>query len=124
MPSEYRCSIFSMNSCVLALVADASATIATIRATTVSDAARQTRTRSAPVPLLVPANTSFPGFLAAGRGSPVMVAWSTYEAPPTTVPSTGMRAPGFTSTRSPACNASRTTSRTTPSRRTVADRGR
>src|SRR5579863_10517285 len=66
-----------MNSCVFALVADACSTMATIRATTVSDAARVTRTRSAPVPLRVPANTSSPGFLAAGSGSPVMVAWST-----------------------------------------------
>ncbi len=81
MPMEYRCSIFSMNSCVLALVADASSTIATMRATTVSDAARSTRTRSAPVPLRVPANTSSPGILATGSGSPVIVAWSTSLAP-------------------------------------------
>ena len=63
-----------MNSCVRALVADASATIATIRATTVSDAARPTRTRSAPGPFRVPANTSSPGILATGSGSPVIVA--------------------------------------------------
>ena len=105
MPSEYRCSIFSMNSCVLALVAEACSTMATIRATTVSAAARLTRTRSAPVPLLVPANTSFPGFLAAGRGSPVMVAWSTSLEPDSTSPSAAMRSPGRTRMTSPARRA-------------------
>ena len=74
MASEYRCSTFSMNSCVLALVADACSTMATIRATTVSEAERPTRTRSAPVPLRVPANTSSPGFFVTGSGSPVIVA--------------------------------------------------
>src|ERR1700747_2607551 len=58
-----------MNSGVLALVAEACPTMATMRATTVSDAARLTRTRSAPVPLLVAANTSSPGVLAGGSGS-------------------------------------------------------
>jgi hypothetical protein len=56
------------------LVADASATIATIRATTVFDAARPTRTRSAPAPFRVPANTSSPAILAASSGSSVIVA--------------------------------------------------
>lgn len=63
-----------MNSCVVALVALASDTIATIRAMTVSAAGRVTRTRRVPVPLTVPANTSSPIVLSTGRGSPVMVA--------------------------------------------------
>src|SRR5271165_2692708 len=83
-----------MNSWVLALVADASATIATIRATTVSVAARSTRTVSAPVPLRVPANTSSPAVLAAGSGSPVIVAWFTSLAPDSTWPSAPIRSPG------------------------------
>ena len=52
-----------------------------MRAITESAASRSTRTRSAPVPLRVPANTSSPGCLATGSGSPVMVAWSTSLAP-------------------------------------------
>ena len=59
------------------------------------------RTRSAPVPLLVPANTSSPGFLAAGSGSPVIVAWSTSLEPDSTCPSAAMRSPGRTRITSP-----------------------
>ena len=74
MPREYRCSTFSMNSWVRALVPDASSTMAAMRAITVSVAARLTLTVSAPVPFMVPANTSSPGSLTAGSGSPVIVA--------------------------------------------------
>ncbi|VEG47547.1 Uncharacterised protein [Mycolicibacterium chitae] len=74
MPTEYRCSTFSMNNCILALLALASATIATMRAITMSAAGRDTRTRRVPVPLTVPAKTSSPGCLVTGSGSPVMVA--------------------------------------------------
>src|SRR3984957_1453969 len=70
-----------MNSCVFALVAEACSTMATIRATTVSAAARLTSTRSAPVPLVVPANTSLPGFLGAGRGSPGVGGWAPVAGP-------------------------------------------
>ena len=75
-----------MNSCVFALVADACSTMATIRATTVSPAARLTRTRSAPVPLRVPANTSSPGVLSrrqrlAGDGGLVHVAGTGQHLP-------------------------------------------
>ena len=99
--TEYHCSTLSMNSWVFALVADASSTIDTIRAMTVSCAARVTRTRSAPVPLRVPANTSSPAVLATGNGSPVIEAWSTSLVPSTTSPSTPMRSPGRTSRTSP-----------------------
>ncbi len=115
MPMEYRCSIFSMNSCVLALVADASSTIATMRATAVSDAARSTRTRSAPVPLRVPANTSSPGILATGSGSPVIVAWSTSLAPSRTWPSAPTRSPGRPSPTSPMRRLAASTTSSAPS---------
>lgn len=74
MPIEYRCSIFSMNNWVGALVSEASSTIFTIRAITESAGSRSTRTRRAPVPFTVPANTSSPACLATGNGSPVIVA--------------------------------------------------
>jgi hypothetical protein len=45
-----------------------------MRAITVSAAARLTLTVSAPVPFSVPSNTSSPGSLTAGSGSPVIVA--------------------------------------------------
>ncbi len=106
MPREYRCSTFSMNSWVGALVSEASSTMATIRAITESVASRSTRMRSAPVPLRVPANTSSPGRLATGRGSPVMVAWSTSPVPSRTRPSAPIRSPGRTSTVSPTVNSS------------------
>jgi hypothetical protein len=70
-----------MNSWVGALVSEASSTIFTIRAITESAGSRSTRTRRAPVPSTVPANTSSPVCLATGRGSPVIVAWSTSLAP-------------------------------------------
>ena len=56
-----------MNSWVRALVAEASCTRETMRATTESAAARCTRTVSAPVPLRVPANTSSPRCLRRGH---------------------------------------------------------
>lgn len=90
-----------MKSWVRALLALASATIAAIRAMTVSAAGRVTRRRSVPVPLTVPAKTSSPGFLSAGSGSPVMCAWSTSLAPSITTPSPPIRSPGRTIRTSP-----------------------
>ena len=104
-----------MNSWVLALVAAASSTMATIRATTLSRGPRPTRTRSAPVPLAVPANTSSPAVLAAGSGSPVIVAWSTSLAPESTVPSAAMRSPGRTRMTSPISRPSASTVSSIPS---------
>ncbi len=115
MPAEYRCSTFSMNSWVRALVADASATIATIRAITKSAAARLTRTVSAPVPFSVPANTSSPGSLKAGSGSPVIVAWSASLAPSRTCPSAAIRSPGRTTITSPAARSAASTVSSAPS---------
>ena len=106
-----------MNSCVRALVADACSTSATMRATTESAAARPTRTRSAPVPLSVPANTSSPGCLTTGSGSPVIEAWSTSPAPSSTAPSAPIRSPGRTTTRSPTASSAVSTTSSTPSGR-------
>ncbi|GAA1550157.1 hypothetical protein GCM10009678_36360 [Actinomadura kijaniata] len=104
-----------MNSWVGALVSDASATMATIRAMTVSDGSRSTRTRSAPVPFRVPANTSSPARLSTGSGSPVMVAWSTSLAPSSTRPSAPTRSPGRTRTVSPTRSRSVGTVSSAPS---------
>ncbi len=90
-----------MNNWVGALVSEASSTIFTIRAITESDGSRSTRTRRAPVPLTVPAKTSSPTCLATGRGSPVMVAWSTSLVPSRTWPSAPTRSPGRTRMVSP-----------------------
>lgn len=83
-----------MNNWVGALVRAASSVMATIRAMTDSEASRSTATLSVPVPFSVPANTSSPGSFAVGRGSPVMVAWSTSLAPSRTRPSAPTRSPG------------------------------
>ncbi|SCL43182.1 hypothetical protein GA0070615_6314 [Micromonospora aurantiaca] len=112
---EYRCSTFSMNSCVLALVADACSTRATMRAITDSPASRCTRTTSVPVPLRVPANTSSPTDLPAGSGSPVMVASSTSLMPSTTTASAPMRTPGRTRTWSPKRSSTVSTTVSPPS---------
>lgn len=100
-PTAYRCSTFSMNSCVGALVREASSTRVTIRAITESAGSRSTRTRRAPVPLRVPAKTSSPGVFRTGSGSPVMVAWSASLVPSRTRPSAPIRSPGRISRMSP-----------------------
>lgn len=122
-PIEYRCSTFSMNSCVRALVALASSTRVAIRAMTASAAGRSTRTVSTPVPFDVPAQTSSPGALSTGNGSPVMDAWSTSEPPSSTVPSAGTRSPGRTTTTSPAVRSAAGTARSCPPASTVACSG-
>src|SRR5437868_14332237 len=71
-----------------------------------------------------PANTGAPAVFSSGIDSPVMRAWSTNEWPAMTVPSTGMRPPGFTSTASPTASASVSTSATPPPRRTDTARGK
>ena len=95
-----------------------------MRATTESAAARDTSTTSAPVPLTVPANTSAPGVLVTGSGSPVIEAWSTSLAPSTTYPSAPIRSPGRTRTRSPGVTAAVSRTSSVPSsRRRVARSG-
>ena len=104
-----------MNSWVFALVAEACSTSATMRATTVSAAARSTCTRSAPVPFTVPANTSSPGWRGTGSGSPVTDDWSTSLVPSSTCPSAPTRSPGRTRITAPGTRVAASTSASEPS---------
>ena len=63
----------------------------------------------APVPFMVPANTSAPGIFSAGIDSPVIVDWSTSLAPETTVPSPAIRSPGRTMMMSPMTRSAAST---------------
>jgi len=94
-----------------------------IRESIVSDAGFVTLTSSDPFWLMVPANTSSPACLLTGIGSPVTAAWSTYEIPAITVPSTGIRSPGRTLTTSPTPIESTAQISSRPFRRTRASFG-
>ena len=85
-----------------ALRACASSTACTMRDRTVSAPVRATRTRSRPVPFSDPATTGSPAVFGTGADSPDKSASSASDPPSTTYPSTGIRSPGTTSTRSPA----------------------
>ncbi|WP_291311884.1 MULTISPECIES: hypothetical protein [unclassified Devosia] len=63
----------------------------------------------------MPAKTSAPSALSWGTLSPVMGAWLTAAAPPTTVPSTGIFSPVRTSTIWPALTSAMPTVRSRPS---------
>src|SRR5207245_10370057 len=65
---------------------------------------------------VVPAWTSAPVTFSTGSDSPVIDDWSTKECPSSTMPSTGIRAPGFTTIRSPTWTSSVSTSWARPSR--------
>jgi hypothetical protein len=54
-----------------------------------------------PDSLSVPLNTLLPGNFSTGMDSPVIGAWLTLLAPAITTPSTGIHAPGLTTTMSP-----------------------
>ena len=56
-----------------------------------------------PSPLIVPPTTLSPDCLSTGNGSPLSMDSSTDDAPSVTMPSTGMRSPGRTSTVSSIC---------------------
>ena len=94
-----------------------------IRASVVSPRRCVTRTISAPWPLMVPANTSSPGSLAAGIDSPVIGAWFTSLCPDDTTPSSGTFSPGLITTTSPRAMPSTGTRTSRPSRRTRASFG-
>ncbi len=79
----------------------ASSTARMIPASTVSAPTRVTSRRSAPCWLTVPPIALAPGDFATGRASPVRSDSSTSDSPSRTTPSSGMRSPGTTSTRSP-----------------------
>ena len=101
----------------------ASSTERMIRESIVSDAGFVTRTSSEPFWLMVPAKTSSPGPRWTGTGSPVTAAWSTYDDPAATVPSTGIRSPGRTITISPTPIVSTAQTDSQPFRRTSASFG-
>ena len=72
---------------------------------------------------MVPANTSSPGRLPAGRDSPVMGAWLTSLSPVATTPSSGIFSPGLTTRTSPIATVSTATRTSRPSRCTSASLG-
>ena len=73
-----------------------------------------------PVLFIVAPITLSPASLCTGILSPVIAAWSTLVTPSSTMPSTGMFIPGFTSTMSPETTCSTGISISMPSRSTVA----
>ena len=73
-----------------------------------------------PALLMVPPVSLSPGCFSTGMLSPVRADSSTEELPSQTTPSTGTRAPGFTSTMSPGTTSSAGISVSAPSRSTNA----
>ena len=65
---------------------------------------------------MLPAKTSSPTAFSTGTDSPVIGAWFTLEAPPSTRPSTGIFSPGRTSTTSPTRTSSAGTVSSAPAR--------
>ena len=107
-----------------ALAACASSTSLIMRDKVDSSPTALVRTSSTPAPFMAPPVTCSPACLLTGRLSPVISDSSTSLAPSSTTPSTGMRAPGRTTTRSPSSTWATGTSCSWPSRRTRADSGR
>jgi hypothetical protein len=94
---------------------EASATIWTICASSVSRPTRSARIRKLPVWLTVAPVTLLPADFSTGIDSPVIIDSSTLEPPSTTTPSTGTLAPGRTRRRSPALICSSASSCSEPS---------
>lgn len=97
------------------LAACASSTRRMMRESMVSAPMAVVRTSSTPSAAMAPAVTWSPARLGTGRLSPVSIDWSTWLAPSTTVPSTGMRSPARTETASPTRTRAMGTSRSVPS---------
>ena len=110
----------SASRCPGALEFCASCTSATICASAVSAPTLVARTRSVPVVLIDAPMTSEPGVFDTGRLSPVTIDSSTSDVPSSTTPSTGIFAPGRTSSRSPTTTSAVGTSTGSPSRSTTA----
>ena len=104
----------SMKRSVGARADSASSTSLTMRAMVLSSAARVTVIRRAASVLIDPAKTGSPGPLVRGTDSPVTGLSSMPDVPSAISPSAGMRSPGRTSTRWPACKAAAGTSRVVP----------
>ena len=81
------------------------------------------RTRTVPVVFTEAPMTSDPMPLCTGRLSPVTIDSSTSDSPSSTTPSTGILAPGRTSSRSPVTTSAVGTSTGRPSRMTTARGG-
>ena len=103
-----------------ALEEAASSTRRIIWARVVSSPTRRALKVKEPDLLMAAAATLSPGPFSTGRLSPVRALSSTEERPSVTSPSTGMRSPGRTTTRSPTSTSSTGISTSAPSRRTVA----
>jgi hypothetical protein len=81
----------------------ASATIWTMRDSSVSEPTFSARTTRPPLPLSVAPMTWSPSPFSTGTGSPVTIDSSTWERPSSTTASTGTFSPGRTRRRSPGC---------------------
>ena len=92
----------SASPCTGARLRCASATVCTMRASSVSAPTWSARITNPPVPLSVPPITASPGSFATGCDSPVTMDSSTRARPSSTTPSTGTFSPGRTRRRSPA----------------------
>ncbi len=93
----------------------ASATIATMRASSVSEPTRSARITSEPVPLTVAPTTFEPCSFSTGIGSPETIDSSMLLRPSSTTPSTGTFSPGRTRRRSPTWTWASGTSCSLPS---------
>ena len=114
----------STKRCIGAFLACADSTMRTMRASVVSAPMAVVSMTSRPAALSEPPVTLAPTSLATGRLSPVISDSSISLLPSTTVPSTGKRSPGRTTTKSPCTTWSIANSISAPSRRTRAVSGR
>ena len=89
-----------------------------MRARAVSEPTRLTSRTSGASKFKLPDESSVPGSTWSGIGSPVRLETSTAESPSRTTPSTGMRSPARSWTRSPGRRAPTLTSRISPSVKT------
>jgi hypothetical protein len=92
----------------------ASATMATICDSMVSEPTLSARITSAPVPFTVPPMTRSPAPFSTGMDSPVTMDSSTALRPSSTAPSTGTPSPGRTRNRSPTCTSASVISSSSP----------
>ena len=113
----------SASRCRWPLLAWASATIVTTRASELSAVVAVASISSAPLPLIDPANTWMPGRISTGRDSPVMADMSSVLRPTRMIPSVATRPPGRTMRMSPTRSTAAGISCSTLSRRTVAVSG-
>ena len=102
----------------------ASSTKRMIRESVVSAPTRVTFTYSTPFSFTLPPMTSLHSVFSTGRLSPVSMASLTLLSPFVTTPSSGIRAPGFTSSTSPAFTDAVGTSLPLSARRAVSGASR